>query len=189
MNWDKYKEDVHITVEALKTEEISDFVNLMKDAYANERSVFIIGNGGSASAASHLCNDLCIGTLWSKDSNKKRMRAISLTDNISIMTAWANDTKYDHIFDQQLRNLAASKDILVAISGSGNSINVLNAIDYANERDMHTLSITGFDGGKLKKTSKSNIHVPIDDMGMVEAIHGVIFHYIASKLREDLKID
>lgn len=187
--WNDYRKTVGKATESLKAEQISVFADLMKKAYEEGRKVFLIGNGGSASAASHFCNDLNIGTLSSKNSVKKRMRAISLTDNVSVMTAWANDTDYALIFEQQLRNLADPGDILVAISGSGNSQNIIKAVEYANRAGIETVGFSGFDGGMLKEISNLNVHIDLHNMEMVESIHAMIFHYLSLKLRDELKID
>ena len=187
-NWEDYKKNCFQATEEIETKTIDQLVDIMKEAYAENRTIFIIGNGGSASSATHFCNDLNIGTLWNKQSTKKRFRSISLTDNISVMTAWANDTDYIDIFEQQLRNLARPGDLLIAISGSGNSPNIIKAAKYANDNGIYTVGICGYDGGKLKGISKLSLHVPLNDMGMVEAVHSMVLHYIPSKLREELKI-
>lgn len=189
MSWEQYKRDYFEASEKIDPEAVSGFVDLLKEAYADGKTVFVIGNGGSASSATHLCNDLCIGTLWTKKSTAKRMRAISLTDNVSVMTAWANDTDYDDIFEQQLRSLASPGDLLIAISGSGNSANIVKAVEYANGAGLYTIGICGFDGGRLKELSRFAVYVPLEDMGMVEAVHSMILHYIPSRLREELRIE
>ena len=161
------------------------FVETLFQAFEQERTVFLIGNGGSAAAASHFGQDLAKGTLSSMQA-RRRFRVIPLTDNIGFITALANDEGYDSIFEQQLRNLARSGDLLVAISGSGNSPNVLRAVEYARSIGMKTIGVTGFDGGKLRALAKESVHVPIDDMGMCEAVHGVVFHAAMCFLRERL---
>jgi D-sedoheptulose 7-phosphate isomerase len=149
------------------------------------RTIFLCGNGGSAAAASHFGQDLAKGTLSSMAATR-RFRVIPLTDNIGFITALANDEGYESIFEQQLRNLACSGDLLVAISGSGNSPNVLRAVEYAHSIGMTTIGVTGFDGGKLRALAKESVHVPIDDMGMCEAVHGIVFHAAMCFLRERL---
>lgn len=158
--------------------------NLSKEiynAYESGKTVFICGNGGSGSNSSHFCEDLLKSTLRDEDFNKddiKRLRVISLTDNTPCILAWANDTGFDQIFVQQLKNLASSGDVLIAISGSGNSLNTLNAAQWANRNGLHTWGVTGFGGGLLKDMSKNNLHFPLYDMGMVESIHLLLFHWI-----------
>lgn len=150
-------------------------------AYEDGRFVFICGNGGSGSNASHLCEDLGKSTLDPKDftnDSVKRLKVLSLTDNTPYILAWGNDEGFDRVFVEQLKNLASPGDVLIAISGSGNSDNILNAVEWANRHDVKTWGITGYTGGKLQKMADDNIHVPLDDMGMVESIHLLLFHWI-----------
>ena len=161
------------------------FVEALYAGFEHGRTVFLIGNGGSAANASHFGQDLAKGTLSSMSATR-RFRVIPLTDNIGFITALANDEGYDSIFEQQLRNLAASGDLLVAISGSGNSPNVIRATEYARSIGMTIIGVTGFDGGKLKALSDVSVHIPVDDMGMTEALHGVVFHLAMCRLRERL---
>ena len=159
------------------------FVEALWGAFEAGATVFLAGNGGSASAASHFGQDLAKGTLADMGS-QRRFRVIPLTDNVGFITALANDEGYESIFEQQLRNLGRPGDLLVAISGSGNSANVLRAVDYARSIGMRTIGVTGYDGGKLHKVADVPVHVPVWDMGMAEALHGVIFHLAMSRLRE-----
>jgi len=159
------------------------FVEALWGAFETGSTVFLAGNGGSASAASHFGQDLAKGTLADMRS-ERRFRVIPLTDNVGFITALANDEGYESIFEQQLRNLGERGDLLVAISGSGNSPNVLRAVDYARSIGMRTIGVTGYDGGKLRTVADVSVHVPVWDMGMAEALHGVIFHLAMSRLRE-----
>ncbi|MFO0965874.1 MAG: SIS domain-containing protein [Gemmataceae bacterium] len=155
--------------------------------YQHGRTVFIIGNGGSGSNASHFCEDLGKGTLQREDFDndaKKRLRVISLTDNTPYILAWGNDEGFDRVFSEQLKNLANPGDLLIAISGSGNSPNILRAVDWANRKDLTTIGCTGFSGGKLKTLAKHNLHVPLDDMGIVESIHLTAFHWVVDNLHK-----
>ncbi len=161
------------------------FVEALYAGFEQGRTVFLIGNGGSAANASHFGQDLAKGTLSSMSATR-RFRVVPLTDNIGFITALANDEGYDSIFEQQLRNLAASGDLLVAISGSGNSPNVIRAAEYAGSIGMTVIGVTGFDGGKLKALADVSVHIPVDDMGMTEALHGVVFHLAMCRLRERL---
>jgi D-sedoheptulose 7-phosphate isomerase len=161
------------------------FVEALYAGFEQGRTIFLVGNGGSAANASHFGQDLAKGTLSSMTATR-RFRVISLTDNIGFITALANDEGYESIFEQQLRNLAAPRDLLVAISGSGNSTNVIRAAEYARSIDMTVIGVTGFDGGKLKAMSDVSVHIPVDDMGMTEALHGVVFHLAMCRLRERL---
>lgn len=166
--------------------EVEALAGALEDAYRAGRTVFIIGNGGSGSAASHFCEDLGKGTLVDFEK-QKRLRVMSLTDNAPYILAWANDVGYDHIFSEQLKNLAREGDLLVAISGSGNSPNVLKAVEYAHKAGLKTFGITGFDGGRLRKEAHQSLHVPSFNMGAVEAAHAVVFHYLLDALRERFK--
>jgi D-sedoheptulose 7-phosphate isomerase len=159
------------------------FIDSLFDAFERGATVFLAGNGGSAANASHFGQDLAKGTLASMDATR-RFRVIPLTDNIGFITALANDEGYDSIFEQQLRNLGRRGDVLVAISGSGNSPNVLRAVEYARSAGIKTIGVTGFDGGKLRKLADESVHIPVDDMGMTEALHSVVFHLAMARLRE-----
>jgi D-sedoheptulose 7-phosphate isomerase len=172
-----YLDRVCREIQSLDLTQIEAFSNLLEEAYHAGRFVFIIGNGGSGANASHLCEDLCKCTLRDFE-NQKRLRVLSLTDNTAGIMAWANDEGYDRIFLEQLKNLASPGDYLVAISGSGNSPNILKAVDWANNHEMTTLGFTGFGGGKLKTLAHHNIHAGIDDMGIVESLHQVVFHWV-----------
>src|SRR5262245_2099905 len=161
------------------------------ECYERSRTVFVIGNGGSGSNASHFCEDLGKGTLRREDFEndaKKRLRVISLTDNTPYILAWGNDEGFDRVFVEQLKNLAAPGDLLVAISGSGNSTNVLRAVDWANRRELMTFGCTGFDGGKLRTLAQMNLHVPLDDMGLVESIHLTAFHWVIDDLNRRISL-
>ncbi len=151
--------------------------SLIDKAYREGRFVFIIGNGGSAANASHFCEDLAKATLHDFES-QKRLKVLSLTDNTSGIMAWANDEGYDRVFVEQLKNLASPGDLLLTISGSGNSPNILKAVEWAHAHGMTTVGFTGFGGGKLKDLAHHNLHAAIDDMGMVESLHQIVFHWI-----------
>jgi D-sedoheptulose 7-phosphate isomerase len=172
-----YLDRVCREIQRLDLTQIEAFSVLLEEAYHAGKFVFIIGNGGSGANASHLCEDLCKCTLRDFE-NQKRLRVLSLTDNTAGIMAWANDEGYDRIFLEQLKNLASPGDYLVAISGSGNSPNILKAVDWANTHGMTTLGFTGFGGGKLKTLAHHNIHAGIDDMGIVESLHQVVFHWV-----------
>jgi D-sedoheptulose 7-phosphate isomerase len=150
-------------------------------AWENERCVFIFGNGGSATTASHFAEDLGKSTLKPedlKDESKKRLKVLSLTDNVGWLLAVGNDVGYDQIFTQQLMNYGGKGDLVIAISGSGNSPNVLSAVDWANRHGLTTFGLTGYNGGKLKSMQQDGLHVELDDMGMVESIHLCLFHWV-----------
>jgi D-sedoheptulose 7-phosphate isomerase len=165
--------------------QIQALADAIHDCYRQDRCVFLCGNGGSGSNASHFCEDLGKGTLRREDfenDHKKRLRVLSLTDNTPYILAWGNDEGFDRIFVEQLKNLARPGDLLIAISGSGNSPNILRAVDWANRKGLTTFGCTGFGGGKLKTLAQHNLHVPLDDMGIVESIHLTVFHWVLDHL-------
>jgi D-sedoheptulose 7-phosphate isomerase len=176
-----YLDRVCREIQALDLDQLEDVCRVIEDAYRDDRFVFIIGNGGSGANASHISEDLAKATLRDFE-NQKRLKVLSLTDNTAGIMAWGNDEGYDRIFIEQLKNLASPGDVLLAISGSGNSPNVLRAVEWANAHGLTTVGITGFDGGKLKKMNHVNMHAEIDDMGMVETLHMVAFHWIIDDL-------
>jgi D-sedoheptulose 7-phosphate isomerase len=166
-------------------QEIQKLADLIYERYLNGRFVFLIGNGGSGSNASHFCEDMGKGTLarsFFDDDKKKRLKVLSLTDNTPYILAWGNDEGFDRIFVEQLKNLASPGDLLVAISGSGNSPNILRAVEWANANGLTTFGCTGFSGGKLKALAHHGFHVPLDDMGIVESIHLTAFHWVVDDL-------
>lgn len=185
MDFPSYLNYFNGALASLDSAQVDEMLDLIIDAYENERTVFIFGNGGSASNATHLANDLVKGTLRSMDQSK-RLKAMALTDNIALMTAYGNDEGYPTIFEQQLRTFAKPGDLVIAISGSGNSPNVITAIEWANNNGLHTIGVTGFGGGKLKGLAKTSVHVPLNDMCTSESVHSVIFHYVALELQKRL---
>jgi D-sedoheptulose 7-phosphate isomerase len=165
--------------------EVRALADAIYDCYEHGRTAFLIGNGGSGSNASHFCEDLGKGTLRRQDfddDRKKRLRVLSLTDNTPYILAWGNDEGFERVFSEQLKNLASAGDLLIAISGSGNSPNVLRAVEWANGHGLTTFGCTGFDGGKLRKLAQKGLHVPLDDMGIVESIHLTAFHWVVDHL-------
>jgi D-sedoheptulose 7-phosphate isomerase len=172
-------------LERIDGAQVQALADAVFECYRNGRFVFVIGNGGSGSNASHLCEDLGKGTLRREDfenDKKKRLRILSLTDNSPYILAWANDEGFDRVFVEQLKNLASPGDLLIAISGSGNSPNVLRAVDWAHRNGLRTFGCTGFTGGKLKNLAQQCLHVPLDDMGIVESIHLTAFHWVVDNL-------
>jgi D-sedoheptulose 7-phosphate isomerase len=159
--------------------------DLIYRAWENDRCVFIFGNGGSACTASHLSEDLgknCLCEADLRDDSKRRLKVMSLTDNVGWITAIGNDLGYDQIFVQQLMPFAAPDDLAIAISGSGNSPNVLAAVEWANRHGLITYGLTGYGGGKLGQIQQMGLNVPLDDMGMVESIHMCISHWLIDDL-------
>lgn len=157
------------------------WADIVFEAWENGRFVYIIGNGGSGTTASHMAEDFGKSSLPESDlhdESKKRLKVLSLTDNAGWLMAVGNDLDYDQIFVQQLMNYGQPGDVLIAISGSGNSGNVLNAVDWANRHGLKTFGLTGYAGGKLKEMQHDGLHVALDDMGMVESIHLCLYHWV-----------
>ncbi|HRX80904.1 MAG TPA: SIS domain-containing protein [Pirellulaceae bacterium] len=168
-------------LESVSPADLQRWATLIYEAWQSDRFVFICGNGGSGTTASHMSEDLGKSLLRQDDlhdESKKRLKVLSLTDNVGWIMAVGNDLDYDQIFVQQLMNYGRQGDVVIAISGSGNSANVLNAVDWANRHGLTTFGLTGFDGGNLKQIQRDGIHIPIDDMGIVESIHLCLFHWV-----------
>jgi D-sedoheptulose 7-phosphate isomerase len=155
-------------------------------AYTNEKQVFTLGNGGSASTASHIAADLAKNTIG---AHMRRFRITSLNDNTAILTALANDLGYENVFSEQLQNLVRPGDLLIAVSASGNSPNVVKAIRYAQAQCAEVVGILGFDGGQAAKLADLAIIVPSCHYGVVEDVHLIINHilvdYFRTKLAEE----
>jgi D-sedoheptulose 7-phosphate isomerase len=146
------------------------------EAFVAENTVFLFGNGGSAATASHFACDLGKGTASAHPF--KRLRAHALTDNIPSLTAWANDSGYASIFAEQLRNFLRPSDLVVAISGSGNSPNVLHALELAKDEGAFCIGLTGFRGGKMASLCDLCLIVPSDNMQLIEDVHMTLAHAI-----------
>src|SRR5438477_7085954 len=175
----------------INPEQVKHLSDLIYSRYLEGKFVFVIGNGGSGSNASHLCEDLGKGTLRREDfddDRKKRLRVLSLTDNTPYILAWGNDEGFERVFVEQLKNLASPGDLLVAISGSGNSPNVLCAVEWANRNGLKTFGVTGFGGGKLRGLAQQGLHVPLDDMGIVESVHLTAFHWVVDDLHRRISL-
>ena len=162
--------------------ELDNAVEIIYETTKNSGQIWLIGNGGSAATASHFATDLsrCAG------ENMQPIKAISLCDNLGLVTAIGNDFSFDDIFIKQLQNLGKSGDLLISISASGNSRNLIKAVEFANACSIITLSLVGFDGGALQKLSNNSIYVQtgIGEYGIAEDCHSIICHYISSQLRE-----
>jgi len=169
----------------LDTAAIGDFIETLLDARERGGTVFFIGNGGSAATASHFANDLSIGP----NHYERPFRAISLADNVPIITALSNDFGYEEVFVRQLRVLGNQGDVLVGISASGNSSNLVRAFEYARSVGITTVAVTAFDGGKLKAMADQSVHVPTEpkEYGPAEDAHMVIDHLVGAFLMRYVK--
>lgn len=170
------------TIDKLDRKEINQFINLMMQARDKEKNVFIMGNGGSASTASHFCCDFNKGASYQMPT--KRFKFICLSDNIPTMMAYSNDVSYDDVFVEQLKNFFKPKDYVIGISGSGNSKNVIKAIEYANLNDGITIGITGYNGGKLKQIAKYSVNMNIDNMQISEDLHMMLDHLTTTVIKQ-----
>lgn len=182
MKWDEYKKQIK---NALDVFEFDDkIIEILRNSIKNNQKIFVGGNGGSAAIASHYVCDLSKGATkdWSK--NFKRYKAICLTNNVSYMTAISNDEHYNDVFKHQLINLAEPNDILIMISSSGNSPNVVEAVKWAKKNGLITIGVTGFEGGKLKELSDYTAHLKHSAYEVCEDIHHVFGHFLATHLRE-----
>ena len=176
-NYFNYLTSIFLKINKYK---ISNLIKTILATRVNGGTIFFIGNGGSASTASHFSNDISYGT----KTKDKPIKSISLCDNTSITTALANDYGYDDIFIKQLQILAKPNDVLIAISASGNSENLIKAVNYANQQKIITCGLTAFDGGKLRKICKQGIHVPTEpkEYGPAEDVHMIIDHLVHAYL-------
>ena len=161
---------------------IKNIFQKLISARDNDQAIYIMGNGGSASTATHFTSDLLKTSIV---KNKKRFKAHSLSDNIPVVLAWANDDEYNNIFLGQLENFLKKNDIVIGFSGSGNSENVIKAIEFANTNNATTISLTGKGGGKLSKISQINLTVQSDEMLTIETMHLLICHLITTMIRAD----
>jgi D-sedoheptulose 7-phosphate isomerase len=179
----QYIQDLKKVLESFPYSSFEKFIQIMLKAYYEERHIFVMGNGGSASTASHWVCDINKGCCLEQE---KKFKMICLNDSISTMLAYANDFSYGDIFVEQLKNLFVSGDVVIGISGSGNSMNVLKAINFANTHGGITVGLCGFTGGKLF----SAVHVPIlaktDDMQQIEDVHMIVAHMSMQRLGQEL---
>lgn len=166
-------------LDQLESGPIMTSTRILLDAYNAGKTVFIAGNGGSAAIASHLACDLEKTVAGPRGRRAtRRLRAVSLSDNVATLTAWANDEGYENVFSERLLAHGDPGDVLLVISSSGNSPNVLEALRVARELDMRTIAWVGFGGGRAMDLAECCVHVAIDDYGMAEGIHGVIGHLV-----------
>jgi D-sedoheptulose 7-phosphate isomerase len=171
----QYKTEVLKAIETVQLDKVGQAIDLFKEARANSRHIFVCGNGGSAATASHFACDIVKGASYSRS---QRFRIMALNEQLATVTAYANDVSYDCVFVEQLRNFAQAGDLVMAISGSGNSPNVIRAVEYANSIGCRTIALTGRDGGKLGPLAQLNIHVSAPHMGRIEDAHMIICHMI-----------
>jgi len=174
-----YKGKLIGLLESIDSSSIEKIIKLLEKTVKNNSKIYILGNGGSAATASHMVNDLGVGL---KRRNIKKFNVISLADNTPVCSAIANDIGYENIFYMQLKDVIEKNDLVIAISCSGNSENILKAVSYAKKQKTKIIGLTGFDGGKLKKLSDVSFHIKTEDgeYGLVEDMHMILDHIIYS---------
>ena len=179
----KYIDEVREVLQKIPVYDIRRVIDALALAYSQDKQIFIMGNGGSAATASHFANDL---NKAASSEGRRRFRAVALTDNVPLLTAWGNDLSYDDIFVEQLKNLYNNGAVVIGISGSGNSPNVLKALRFAKDRGATTIGFTGYQGGMLRGIVDECIIVPSDCMQQIEDAHLVLEHLMCTVLREEV---
>lgn len=181
LNCHDYLGRLHQELDRVDQGAMQRWADALYSAWEEGRFVYVFGNGGSGTTATHMVEDLGKSTLHERDlqdESRKRLKIMSLTDNLGWILAVGNDVGYEDIFVQQLMNYGQAGDLVIAISGSGNSPNILKAVDWANRHGLRTFGLTGYQGGKLKAMQQDGLHVDLLDMGMVESIHLCLFHWV-----------
>lgn len=176
---DTYLTQLLQIIERSPRDQIPAILAVLERARRERRHIFLFGNGGSGSTASHFACDLGKGTIR---ADKPRIRVLALNDNLPTFSAYANDQGYDRVFAEPLITLSEPEDVAIGFSASGNSLNVLRALEAANERGLVTIGFSGFDGGALKNHSKINLIVPSDHMGQIEDVHLMLTHALCNAL-------
>ncbi|HET9921503.1 MAG TPA: SIS domain-containing protein [Ktedonobacteraceae bacterium] len=177
----QYFTELEQMVQAISLPHLQQVLQLLEEAYYNGRRIFIMGNGGSAATASHFALDLAKNTIM---PNAPRVKAISLTDHVPLITAWSNDTAYEHIFAEQLANLIEPGDVAIGISASGNSPNVINALALAKRSRAYTIGLLGARGGKIKAMVDAYVLAPGQNIEQEEDAHMILAHIITRHMRE-----
>ena len=182
----QYIELVKSTLDALDAKAIESLVDAFHSTYEKGGNIYTMGNGGSGASASHAAGDFLKGASYGLD---KRFRMICLNDNLPSMMAIANDIGWECIFVEPLKNFLSPNDLVIGISGSGNSKNVVNAIEYANEQGATTVAMSGFKGGKISQIATIDVHAPVMDMEVTEDVHMVIFNIVKKQMMARLMGD
>jgi D-sedoheptulose 7-phosphate isomerase len=177
----QYKAALLEALDRIDIKRVEQAIGWFREARDRSKQIFVCGNGGSASTASHFTCDILKGASYNRDT---RFRIMALADSLATLTAYSNDVSYEHVFVEQLKNFAQPGDLLLCISGSGNSPNVVRAMEYGNSIGCRTISLTGRDGGKLGPLAQLNIQVAVPHMGRIEDAHMVVCHMIAYHFME-----
>lgn len=175
-SWRIYSSEVENALNAIDPVRVKQFVSEIDNAIEREATIWVFGNGGSAATASHFCVDLNKGASL---RTSKTIRAISLMDLTPIQTAWSNDVAYVEAMSMSLKHQARSGDLVIVITGSGNSENIINLAKMAHQLNLYIVGMTGFDGGKIRELLNIEIHVPSNDMQIVEDCHHTICHFVS----------
>ena len=179
---EQYRTSLLEAIHLIDTARVEQAIRWFEEARASGRQIFVCGNGGSGSTASHFACDIVKGASFNRE---RRFRLMALTDSLPTITAYSNDVSYECIFAEQLKNFAQPGDLVMCISGSGNSPNVLRAMEYANSIGCRTIALTGRDGGKLGPSAQLNLQVAVPHMGRIEDAHMIICHMIAYRFMEE----
>ncbi len=172
----EYKSNLFRALDTIDLKRVDELIGVLTEARDAGRQIFVCGNGGSAATANHFACDIVKGCSYGRD---KRFKIIALSEQIATMTAYANDVGYEHVFAEHLKNFASPGDVVMIISGSGNSPNVVKALEYGNEAGCYTVALTGLSGGKAAGLAKLNVHVDDHHMGRVEDGHMIVCHMLA----------
>jgi len=183
-----YRNNINNGLDAIDQKTFASIVSVLTNAFLARATIFVCGNGGSASISEHFTCDHGKGIATNTNYFPK---FVSLNSNVATLTAYANDCGYENVFKNQLVNHAETGDVLIAISSSGNSKNIIEAIQAAKKLDLKTISFTGFDGGEAKMISDLNIHIPVNNYGVVEDCHQIIMHMLAQyiRVRDNTSVD
>ena len=179
MHPNEYFEKLKLAADHAPLKSIESAIKLINETLTNNKSIFVCGNGGSALTASHYVTD------WGKMrwvNTSSQFKVMCLSDNVGMLTAYANDISYDEVFSNALRNYGSIGDTLIVVSGSGNSNNIIRALKTAHEMKIATIGVCGFDGGEVKQTAQVPVHFPVSDMQIVEDLHLSFGHVVMKAL-------
>ena len=180
---DRYLDEVKMTLDKLDRRDLEKFADALMRAYLEGKQIFVFGNGGSGSTASHFCGDFLKGVSYGLE---KRFRFLCLNDNVPALLAIANDIGYEDVFLEQLKNHLQKNDLVIGISGSGNSMNVVKALRYAKDSGAVTVAMCGYDGGKIFGIADIHVHAPIANMEVTEDVHLVAIHCLKTMMKQRL---
>jgi len=179
-----YLDKVREALKSLDPNQLETVTQALLKTYNQQGTIYIFGNGGSGATASHVCGDFIKACSYGLE---KRFKMVCLNDNVAGMMAIANDDSYDDIFVEPLKNFLSAGDLVIAISGSGNSRNVIKAVEYANSQKATVIGFCGFQGGKLMELAANSVHVPLEDMEITEDLHYIAFHMIKQRIIKELR--